>query len=311
LNRLVSIDVSHALEVKQLEVDYGSLRALSDVSLDVAYGEVVALLGPNGAGKTTLVETLLGFRAPTAGTVRVHGLDPRRDHREVVVRTGALLQRGGVWAPMSPRDVLRLTASYYDAPRDVAELIALLGLETAQKTPWRRLSGGEQQRTLLALALLGRPKALLLDEPTTAVDPEGRLLVRDLLASERERGCAILVTTHELAEAERYAQRLVVLHEGRVLVQGTLDELIGEPEMIVQSSGPVNPASLADALHCSVTEFAPLQLRCAVVATPERIAIVTNLLASLGLSMVSLRTRASLEERYLELIGEQRSGARP
>jgi ABC-2 type transport system ATP-binding protein len=239
--------------------------------------------------------------------VRLHGLDPLRDHREMVVRTGALLQRGGVWAPMSPRDVLRLTASYYEAPRDIEELIALLDLASCAKTPWRRLSGGEQQRTLLALALLGRPRALILDEPTTSVDPEGRQVIRDLLASERARGCALLITTHELAEAERQSDRLVILHRGRVLVQGTLEQLAGSPEMIVQSSGPVDPIALASRLQCEVTLDNPLQLRCAIASTPERIAIVTNYLASLGLSMVSLRTRASLEERYLELIGAERN----
>jgi ABC-2 type transport system ATP-binding protein len=301
--------MSFALDVNHLEVSFGSLRAVNDVTLQVNYGEVVALLGPNGAGKTTLVETVLGFREPDSGTVRLHGLSPTRDHHEVVVRTGALLQRGGVWAPMNPRDVLRLTASYYEAPRDVDHLISLLALQSCQKTPWRRLSGGEQQRTLLALALLGRPRALVLDEPTTAVDPEGRQVIRDLIAAERERGCALLITTHELTEAERMADRLVIMNRGRVLVQGSLDDLAGEPEMIVQSSGPVDPQALAERLHCDVVLDNPLQLRCAIASTPERIAIVTNFLASAGLSMVSLRTRASLEERYLELIADERSDA--
>jgi ABC-2 type transport system ATP-binding protein len=302
--------MSFALDVNNLEVSFGTLHAVNDISLHVNYGEVVTLLGPNGAGKTTLVETVLGFREPDAGTVRLHGLSPTRDHHEVVVRTGALLQRGGVWAPMTPRDVLRLSASYYEAPRDIDDLISLLALESCQKTPWRRLSGGEQQRTLLALALLGRPRALVLDEPTTAVDPEGRQVIRDLIAAERGRGCALLITTHELTEAERMADRLVIMHRGRVLVQGSLEELAGEPEMIVQSSGPVDPTALAERLHCDVVLDNPLQLRCAVTSTPERIAIVTNYLASIGLSMVSLRTRASLEERYLELIAEERSDAR-
>ncbi|MGH3731882.1 MAG: ABC transporter ATP-binding protein [Acidimicrobiales bacterium] len=299
--------MSYAADVKNLEVSFGDLRAVNDVTLNVNYGEIVTLLGPNGAGKTTLVETLLGFRCPTAGSVRLHGLDPVREHREVVVLTGALLQRGGVWAPITPRDVLRLTSSYYDAPRDVEELISLLDLTDSAKTPWRRLSGGEQQRTLLALALLGRPRALILDEPTTSVDPVGRQVIRELIASERARGCALLITTHELAEAERQSDRLVIMNRGRVLVQGTLGDLTGSPEMIVQSSGPVDPSPLASRLDCAVTLDNPMQLRCAVASTPERIAIVTNYLASVGLSMVSLRTRASLEERYLELIGDERS----
>ncbi|HVA70953.1 MAG TPA: ABC transporter ATP-binding protein [Acidimicrobiales bacterium] len=301
--------MSYAVEVNRLQVSFGELRAVDDVTLHVNYGEVVALLGPNGAGKTTVVETLLGFRTPHAGTVRLHGLDPVRDHHEVVARTGALLQRGGVWAPMTPRDVLRLTASYYDAPRDTRELLALLDLERCATTPWRRLSGGEQQRALLALALLGRPRALVLDEPTTGVDPEGRHAIRELINSECERGCALLLTTHELSEAERLANRLVVMHRGRVVVQGTLDELAGSPEMIIEASGRVDPISLATVLGCVVIPDSAGRLRCEVASSPERIALVTNYLASVGLSLVSLRTRASLEERYLELIAEERSDA--
>ena len=299
------------MEIKHLVVSYGDLKAVDDVSLVVSYGEVVALLGPNGAGKTTIVETLLGFRPPTSGTVRLHGLDPIRDHRDVVIRTGALLQRGGVWFPMTPRQVLELTGSYYDAPRDPDELLDLLDLEHCQSTPWRRLSGGEQQRTLLALALLGRPRVLVLDEPTTAVDPEGRQVIRKIITSERERGCALLITTHELDEAERLADRLVIVHHGHVVAQGRLEELVGRPEMIVEVSGPVSADALAGVLRCTVTLDGPQRLRCATESSPERIAEVTSYLTSVGISMTSLRTRASLEERYLELIAEERGQVRP
>ena len=303
--------MSNAVEVSELTVNFGALRAVDDVSFHVAYGEVVTLLGPNGAGKTTLVETLLGFRAPTAGIVRLHGLNPLRDHREVVVRTGALLQRGGVWFPMSPRQVLELTASYYDAPRDADELLDLLDLGRCARTPWRRLSGGEQQRTLLALALLGRPRVLVLDEPTTAVDPEGRQVIRNLIASERDRGCALLVTTHELTEAERTSNRVVIMNHGHVVVDGTLDELSGAPEMIIELSGTVDASLLATQLGCVVTADATNRLRCETESTPERIAELNSYLTSVGVTLISLRTRASLEERYLELIEQERREVRP
>jgi ABC-2 type transport system ATP-binding protein len=303
--------VSYAVEVNDLTVNFAALKAVEDVSLHVAYGEVVTLLGPNGAGKTTVVETLLGFRAPTSGTVRLHGLNPLRDHREVVVRTGALLQRGGVWFPMTPRQVLELTASYYDAPRATEELLTLLDLERCAKTPWRRLSGGEQQRTLLALALLGRPRVLVLDEPTTAVDPEGRQVIRELIASERERGCALLVTTHELTEAERTSDRVIIMNRGHVVTHGTLDELAGAPEMIVELSGPIETSLLASRLGCVVTADTPTQLRCATESTPERIAALNGILTSVGVTLLALRTRASLEERYLELIEQERREVRP
>ena len=309
MERLGSRVVSNAVEVNNLVVDFGDLRAVDDVSLHVAYGEVVTLLGPNGAGKTTVVETLLGFRAPTSGTVRLHGLNPTRDHREVVIRTGALLQRGGVWSPMTPRQVLELTAAYYATSRATGELLTLLDLDRCARTPWRRLSGGEQQRTLLALALLGRPRVLVLDEPTTAVDPEGRQVIRELIGTERGRGCAILITTHELTEAERLADRLVIMNHGHVVVQGSLDELSGSPEMIVDVSIPVDPSGLAVVLGCSVIADGPLRLRCATTSSPQRVAAVNEFLAASGASIVSLRTRASLEERYLDLIAVERHGA--
>jgi ABC-2 type transport system ATP-binding protein len=294
--------VSYAIDVDNLVVRFGSLCAVDDVTFHVPYGQVTTLLGPNGAGKTTLVETLLGFRRPDAGSVRVHGLDPVRDHAEVVVRTGALLQRGGVWFPMTPRQVLDLTASYYDQPREPRELLALLSLEGCARTPWRRLSGGEQQRTLLALALLGRPRVLVLDEPTTAVDPEGRQVIRGLIGAERDRGCALLITTHELNEAERTADHVVIMNHGRVVVQGSLDELSGDGVVIVETSRPVDPVELGRRLGCVVTAVEPTRLHCAIDPSPERLAVVSAYLGEHDTALTSLRTRASLEERYLDLI---------
>jgi ABC-2 type transport system ATP-binding protein len=211
---------------------------------------------------------------------------------------------------MSPRQVLDLTASYYDAPRGTEELLELLDLTRCARTPWRRLSGGEQQRTLLALALLGRPRVLVLDEPTTAVDPEGRQVIRELIASERDRGCALLVTTHELTEAERTSNRVVIMNRGHVVIHGTLDELAGEPEMIVELSGPIDASLFATQLECEVTADGPLRYRCAVESTPERIALVNQYVSSLGVTLLSLRTRATLEERYLELIEQERNEVR-
>jgi ABC-2 type transport system ATP-binding protein len=152
---------------------------------------------------------------------------------------------------------------------------------------------------------------LVLDEPTTSVDPEGRQVIRDIIRAERDRGCALLITTHELDEAERVADHLVIVHRGHEVAQGTLLELAGEPELIIETSGPVDPTALAALLACEVTNDGPLRVRCAVASSPERITSVNNYLTSVGLSMVSLRTRATLEERYLELIADERSGVRP
>ena len=300
--------VSHAVEIESLQVRFGDEWAVRDVSLQVEFGEVAVILGPNGAGKTTTVETLLGFRRPSSGTVRLVGLDPVRDHTAVVQRVGALLQRGGVWFPMTPRQALELTATYYAAPRDAAELIDLLALDSCSNTPWRRLSGGEQQRTLLALALLGRPRVLVLDEPTSAVDPEGHRTVRELLTGERDRGCALVITTHQLADAEALASRVTVLHEGRVVAAGTLDELAGDPVLVIESSVVLDADELSRRLGARVLDEGHRQYRCLVANTPELVAKVTAYIAELGGQLVSLRSRTSLEESYLALIERERAG---
>src|SRR6478609_1045863 len=163
-----------AIEVDELVVRYGSLAAVDGVSFSVDTGEVLALLGPNGAGKTTTVETLEGFRRPSAGQVRVLDGDPIADHEEVVRRVGAMLQNGGVYPGVHPLEVLRLFASYYDNPEDPVSLLERVGLSHRRSTTWRRLSGGEQQRLSLALALVGRPEVVFLDEPTSGIDVAGR-----------------------------------------------------------------------------------------------------------------------------------------
>lgn len=299
--------MSNAVDISNLSVSFGSLQAVRDVTFSLQYGEILSLLGPNGAGKTTIVDTLLGFRSPNTGSVRIHGLDPVRSHSEMTLRTGALLQRGGVWFPMTPRQVLDLTSSYYQFPRPVGELIDLLSLGNAQHTPWRRLSGGEQQRTLLALALIGRPKALILDEPTTAVDPEGRAVITNLLEVERARGVAILITTHELDVAEKVSNRLVIVHHGSVVASGTLDELSGEPECVIELDQPIESEILAAALHCKVTSDGPRSFRLLTPPTPQLQSTLLEVLSKSNNSLVSLRTRASLEQRYLEIIGTERA----
>jgi ABC-2 type transport system ATP-binding protein len=298
--------VSNAIEVTSLRVDFGDVTAVADVTFSVAFGEILAVLGPNGAGKTTTTETLLGFRAPTSGAVRLLGLDPLTHHDEVVKSVGALLQRGGVWAPMSPRDVLRLTAQYYAAPRDVNELLHELSLQKCAATPWRRLSGGEQQRTLLALALIGRPRVLVLDDPTAAVDPEGHRVIREMLRRERARGCAILVTTHQLADAEEIADRVVVINDGRVVASGTLDELRTDHAVVVEVSSTLDLTAVPERL-AGLVEVAPLRYRVPNHANADLTSEIQAFVQQQGASIRSLRTQASLEERYLEILERDRS----
>src|SRR3954451_15900140 len=215
-----------AVAVSDLVVRYGSVTAVAGVSFEAEAGEVVALLGPNGAGKTTTVETLEGYLRPTAGTVRVLGLDPIADHRRLTPQIGVMLQQGGVYPGMGPLEALRLFSSYYDEPADPVALLDRVGLAAVAKTPWRRLSGGEQQRLSLALALIGRPAVAFLDEPTAGVDPGGRLAIRAVISALRDDGVCVVLTTHELEEAQRLADRIVIVDHGRVVAAGTPAELM-------------------------------------------------------------------------------------
>ena len=291
------------MSVNTLGVRFGSVAAVTDVSLHVDAGEIVVVLGPNGAGKTTTTETLLGFRRPTSGTVSILGVDPFAERGVVTSNVGALLQRGGVWAPMTPRHVLELSAAYYPAARSPRELEELLGLASVAATPWRRLSGGEQQRTLLALALLGNPKALVLDEPTSAVDPKGHQVIRRILSELRSQGCAILVTTHQLADAEEIADRVVIMKSGSVVAEGTLGELQGEPTTVIEVSGDVTAEGLARAFGCTVTSDGRGRYR--MTGASPSAGDIDRVLRDLGAELLSLRTRATLEERYLDIVSDE------
>ncbi len=206
-------------------IRYGETVAVDRLSLTGHAGSVVALLGPNGAGKTSTVEALEGYRRVTAGSARVLGLDPIVDHAALVPRIGVMLQKGGVYPMLGPAQVLHLFARYYNDAEDPEALLDLVGLSDVRRTPWRRLSGGEQQRLALALALVGKPSVLFLDEPTAGVDPEGRIVVRDIIAAQRDRGICVILTTHELAEAERLADHVVIIDHGRVLAEGSPAQL--------------------------------------------------------------------------------------
>jgi ABC-2 type transport system ATP-binding protein len=202
---------------------YGATVALSDFDLTVRPGEVVAVLGPNGAGKTTALHLLMGLLAPRAGTVRLFGADPRE--RATRERLGVMLQVSGVPETLTVREHLLGFAAYYPAPLPLAEVLATVGLAEVAHRPYGKLSGGQRQRLHLAIALVGDPDLLVLDEPTTGLDASAR---RALWASVRallRRGRSVILTTHDLDEADALADRIVLLHHGRILAEGTPAEI--------------------------------------------------------------------------------------
>ncbi len=200
-----------AIVVEGVHKRYGDRAVVDGVSFAVRPGEVVALLGPNGAGKTTTVEMIEGYRAADEGRLQVLGADPRTGGRTLRARVGLMLQDGGFDIRARPRETLRQYAAFHADPRSPDQLLALLGLTDVARTPYRRLSGGERQRLGLAVALVGRPEVAILDEPTAGMDPEARAATRMILHELRGDGVAILLTSHDLTDVERLADRIVLL----------------------------------------------------------------------------------------------------
>lgn len=218
-------DSEHAIEVRALCKRYGEYEAVRGIDIDVRRGEVFGLLGPNGAGKTTTVEILEGYRSRTGGEVSVLGYDPAKRQLELRRRIGIVLQSGGIYSHITPREALGHWASFYPAPRDVGEVLALVGLGEQADTRSRKLSGGQLRRLDLALALVGDPELMFLDEPTTGFDPEARRGAWETIRKLRELGKTVLLTTHYLDEAQALADRVAIVKDGRVLAIGPPREL--------------------------------------------------------------------------------------
>jgi ABC-2 type transport system ATP-binding protein len=268
-----------AIEVTGLVKRYGPLTAVDGLDLTVARGETLALLGPNGAGKTTTVECLEGYRRPDGGTVRVLGLDPVADSRALAPRIGVMLQEGGLYPHVRPAEVLHTFAAFHDDPEDPDALLASLGLDEVRDARYRSLSGGEKQRLALALALVGRPEVLFLDEPTAGLDPVARRTTWALLAERTRAGTTILLTTHLLDEAAAVADRVAIIDRGRLRLIGT-------------------PAELTAGTEGSVD----VRIR---PATPELLDALAEFVAARGATLEELRASgATLEEVYLQLVDD-------
>jgi len=214
-----------AISVSGLHKSYGQLEAVRGVDFDIEQGEVFGLLGPNGAGKTTTVEILEGYRNRDAGEVSVLGHDPSRPGADFRQRIGVVLQQAQLWPTLTVRETHALFAGYYDRPRDVDEVVELVGLSEKRNARVKTLSGGQKRRLDLGVALVGDPDLVFLDEPTTGFDPAARRAAWDMIRSLRSLGKTVLLTTHYLDEAEQLADRVAVMREGRIVRIGTPNEL--------------------------------------------------------------------------------------
>ena len=277
-----------AVEVKGLRKSYGGQEAVRGITFAIDEGEVFCLLGPNGAGKTTTVEVLEGYRERDAGDVSVLGFDPQRRERAFRERIGVVLQHSDTWPQVTVAETLRIYAGYYRRPRDVAEVIELVGLEAKRDARVKTLSGGQKRRLDLGLALVGDPDLVFLDEPTTGFDPQARRNAWEMVRGLRALGKTILLTTHYLDEAQRLADRVAVLRDGVIVKEGTPAELVAasQTEIRYRENGEVK-----------------------VVATEQPTRVLHDLTSravSEGRELEELEVRrGTLEDVYLDLVREE------
>jgi ABC-2 type transport system ATP-binding protein len=299
-----------ALEVTGLVKRYGATVAVDGLDLRAEHGEVTAVLGPNGAGKTTAIECCEGLRRPDAGTVRVLGVDPRTGGPALRARVGVMLQDGGLPTSARPVALLRHLARFHTRPRPLEPLVERLGIDGFARTPVRRLSGGQRQRLALAAALVGRPELVFLDEPGAGLDPQSRLAVAEVVRELVDEGVAVVLTTHDMDEAERLAAHVVVVDAGRVVAEGTPASLTGAADgaASIRFGGP--PGLQLDDLRralpedASVGEPSPGAYLVAGHVDPQVVASVTSWCAAHGVMPQRLTVgRRSLEDVFLDLTG--------
>jgi len=305
-----------AVEIDGLVMRYGEKVAVDGLSLEVERASITAVLGPNGAGKTTTLETAEGYRTPQAGTVRVLGLDPVRERRDLLPRIGVMLQGGGAWSGVHADEMLRHVARLHAHPLDLPALSDRLGLGECGRTPYRRLSGGQQQRLGLALAIVGRPEIVFVDEPTAGMDPAARRTTWELLEELRASGVTVVLTTHYMDEAERLADRIHIIDHGRLIASGTPLELTrggtSTIRLVVTKPFPDNaPDSLRAALGAGMelTQLGSTSLLLTGPADASTLAVVSHWCEENDVLPESLTLgQRTLEDAFLELTGRELTG---
>lgn len=296
------------IQTEKLCKQYADTTALKSIDLEITDGGVVGLLGPNGAGKTTLVEICEGLREPTAGHVSVLGLDPAKDPQALKERLGVQLQSTSIAPDLTPVETLNLYKSFYKKSLPVGEVLERVGLAEKAKSKTGTLSGGQKQRLALGMALINDPELIILDEPTTGLDPMARRGVHDIVREIRKRGRSVILTTHYIEEAELLCDRVIMIRAGEIVADGTPFELIGRAAgastIWIAVDGVFDPAPLLktgakahgrEATHYRFTTTNPTA---AILALGE-------ILKAQNLALTDLRMkRPTLEDVYLELVGE-------
>lgn len=304
------------IRVEGLERRYGRGRdshlAVAGIDLEIRRGELFALLGTNGAGKTSTLEVLEGLARPTGGTVSVFGLDPYRDRRHVRPRQGLMLQTGGFPTDLTTAEALRMWTSTLSAPRPVSEVLAQVDLADRSWTRISSLSGGEVRRLDLACAIAGEPELLFLDEPTTGLDPESRARAWELIRALKENGTTIVLTTHYLDEAETLADELAIMHRGRIVRRGTVEEVVAGHPATIRATLPIDaPADVPalPAIHGSSTRDRKGRLEITTDRLEDDLLALLSWSREQGVELSGLDARAaSLESVFLEIAG---SGLEP
>ncbi|MFC4858962.1 ABC transporter ATP-binding protein [Actinophytocola glycyrrhizae] len=296
------------IEVDNLVKRYGDTTAVDGVSFAVEEGEIFGILGPNGAGKTTTVECIEGLRSPDSGTIRVYGLDPRRDEAELRHLLGAQLQESQLPDKLQVGEAMELYSSFYRDPADWRRLIDTLHLADKVGTQFRRLSGGQKQRLSIALALIGNPKVAVLDELTTGLDPQARRDAWDLIEDIRARGVTILLVTHFMEEAERLCDRLAVIDAGKVVAvdspAGLVSAVDDRQRIRFRPSAPIDHALLTALPEVMGVERTGGQL--VVTGTGDLLLAVTTTLARNKVVAADLRVeQTSLDDAFVALTGRK------
>lgn len=301
-----------ALVVDSVVKRFGDKTAVDGMTFSAERGEILALLGPNGAGKSTTLDMCEGFTRPTSGSIRVLGIDPATYPQQVRDRIGIMLQGGGSYSGVSVREMLNLAASYNVSPHDPDWLMELLGLEGVANTNYRRLSGGQQQRLSLALALIGRPELVFLDEPTAGLDTQSRNAVWDIVNALRNDGVTVILTTHLMDEAESLADHVVIVDRGKVIRQGSTVELTEDedfPAITLDTASRLDAQQLAAAISrddVTVEETRQDHYRVMGNADPQTVAEVAAEAARQGVLIREMNVaHRTLEDVFLDITGRQ------